>query len=181
MLEKFSVPFLIQVTILVNNHPSHRKAQINGFFLFSKLFWLIHTTKMPQTWHFVRYCGVFATAQIFAICVTIYVTFCVKNLHKWCRKTAASCGPAKTPQNLTKCHVCSVFAACLKGKNEKITKSVDHVVGINPPLGFFKYEPCLQCSQISAGFVESLCTHERYRKIYLYIYSVHCARISKKI
>ena len=51
---------------------------------------------------------------------------------------------------------------------------------INPPLGSFKYEACLQCSQISAGFAEFLCTHECYCIRYLYIYSVYCARISNK-
>ncbi len=58
-------------------------------------------------------------AQIFVICVTFCVTFCVKILRKWCRKNAASCGAAKTPQNLTKCRVCGVFAARISGKKLK--------------------------------------------------------------
>ena len=74
-------------------------------------FWLIRATKTPQTRHFVRFCGIFCGSA----------DFCHLR-HLLCQNFAA-----KTPQiavlqnaaNLTKCHVCTVFAARISGKKWK--------------------------------------------------------------
>ncbi len=103
---------------------------------------------------------------------------------KICTNGVAKLLQVVVPQKRRKISQSVMFAAFLRhvkrAKNEKITKSVDHVVGNNSPLGFYKYEPCLQCSQISAGFGEFLCTHECYCIRYLPIYSAYCARMSNK-
>ena len=100
------------------------KKRIFGVFEAFFDLYTVSAAKTPQTRHFVKFCGVFAAAQIFAFCVT----FCVKILRKWCRKNAAGCGATKTSQNLT-----VVFVAFLRhlyvAKNLKITKSVYYVVG----------------------------------------------------
>ncbi len=99
--------------------PNKWKAEKTDFWCFRRFFWLIHAAETPQTRHFVRFCGVFAAAQNFDTKGAAKGAAKGKFWWKNWQKNAASCAAAKTPQNLTKCRVCGIFAARISGKKWK--------------------------------------------------------------
>ncbi len=91
---------------------------VNGFLSVFHFWALIRAAKTPFLGHFVRFCGVFWAAQ------NHDTKGAAKAAQKAAQKVAQE-GGQKTPQNLTKCRVCGVFAACISQKNlQKYQKSV---------------------------------------------------------
>ena len=97
------------------------KETVNGFLSVFHFLALIRATKTPFFGHFVRYCGVFWAAQNHDTKGDAKSLLRHLLRHLFC----SFLRHLKTPQNLTKCRVCGVFAAriCQK-KLRKHQKSV---------------------------------------------------------